>query len=146
MIEGNLNTTNVLLGIIAAVSVLQAVVFIAVAVLGYRLYSRAMQTVREIEQRQIAPLAVRAASLMADVERIAADVKDVTGRITRRTERVDTAIDRTIHRVDETADRVRSSVTSSVGQLSGLVHGAWCAIEALFNGRRSSGAAPARPA
>lgn len=137
MIEGNLNTTNILLGIIAAVSVLQAVALVVVAVMAYRLYGRAMQAVREIEQRQIAPLAARVGHLMTDVEAIAADVKRVTERLRGRADRVDGAIDRTLHRVDETADRVRSSVSSGVHQLTGLVYGAWCAVEAFFNGRRS---------
>jgi methyl-accepting chemotaxis protein len=135
MIEGNLNTTNILLGIMAAVSVLQALVLIGVGVMAYRLYSQALQAIHDIEQRQIAPLRAR-------VDAILGDVKDVTGRVTRQTERVDSAIHHTIHRVDETADRVRDSVGSRINQLMGLVHGVTCAVQGLFNGRRS-GQAPA---
>jgi hypothetical protein len=135
MIEGNLNTTNILLGIMAAVSVLQALVLIGVGVMAYRLYSQALQAIHDIEQRQIAPLRAR-------VDAILGDVKDVTGRVTRQTERVDSAIHHTIHRVDETAERVRDSVGSRINQLMGLVHGVTCAVQGLFNGRRS-GQAPA---
>lgn len=142
MVEGNLTTTNVLLGIMAAVSVLQALVLIGAALLGYRLYRQVVRTVADIEQRQIAPLAARAQTLMATVDVILGDVKDVTGRVTRSTERVDTAISNTIHRVDETAGRVRASVASRVYRLAGLVYGVRCAVGSLFNqggsGRRAS--------
>ena len=137
MIEGNLNTTNILLGIMAAVSVLQAVVLIGVGVLAYRLYSQTLKTIREIEQRQIAPLTAHVTGLLARVDGIVGDVKDVTSRVTRQAERVDSAIDHTMHRVDETAGHVRDSVASRIHQLMGLVHGVRCAVQGLFNGRRS---------
>ena len=43
MNAGNLDTTNLLLGIMAAVSVLEALVFIGVGVMAYRLYGQAMR-------------------------------------------------------------------------------------------------------
>ncbi|MSO46451.1 MAG: hypothetical protein EXQ59_06775 [Acidobacteria bacterium] len=138
MIEGNLNTTNLFLGIIAAVSLLHGLVLLAAGILGYRLYSHTVKTVRDIEQRQIAPLVSTLNMLTAKVDGILGDVKDVTARVTRQTERVDSAIHETLHRVDETADRVRSSVAERINQLLGLVHGAKCAMENLFNGRRAA--------
>jgi hypothetical protein len=143
MADGNLNTTNILLGIMAAVSVLQAFVLIGVGVFAFRLYRQALLTIREIEQRQIAPLAAHVHALMARVDAIAGDVKNVTGRVTRQTERVDTAIHHTMHRVDETADRVRDSIGSRISQLMGLVYGVICAVQSLFTGRRASSEAPA---
>jgi len=142
MTEAILNTTNILLGIMAAVSVLQALVLIGVGVLAFRLYRQTLQTIREIEQRQIAPLAAHVTALVARVDGILGDVKDVTARVTRQTERVDSAIHHTMHRVDEAAGRVRDSVGSRINQLMGLVHGVTCASKGLFNGRRS-GEAPA---
>ena len=143
MADGNLNTTNILLGIMAAVSVLQALVLIGVGVFAFRLYRQALLTIQEIEQRQVAPLAAHVHALMARVDAIVGDVKDVTGRVTRQTERVDTAIHHTMHRVDETADRVRDSIGSRMSQLMGLVHGVICAVQSLFTGRRASTEAPA---
>ena len=43
MNAGNLDTTNLLLGIMAAVSVLEALVLIGVGVMAYRLYTQAMR-------------------------------------------------------------------------------------------------------
>ena len=130
MIEGNLNTTNVLLGILVAVSVFQALALIGVVVLALRLYRQTLQAIRDIEQRQIAPLAASVAALLGTVDRILGDVKDVTARVTRQTERVDTAI---LH----TTGRVLDSVESRVARIAGLVRGVTYAIQDLFKGRRS---------
>ena len=138
MNAGNLDTTNLLLGIMAAVSVLEALLLIGVGVMAYRLYGQAMRTVRDIEARQIAPLVARVDALMTRVDAILADVKDVTARVTHRTERVDAAIRHTMGRVDETAGRVRSSVSSRVNRVLTLVHTARAAVDGfLHNSRRA---------
>jgi len=138
MNAGNLDTTNLLLGIMAAVSVLEALLLIGVGVMAYRLYGQAMRTVRDIEARQIAPLVARVDALMTRVDAILADVKDVTARVTNRTERVDAAIRHTLGRVDETAGRVRSSVSSRVNRVLTLVHTARAAVDGfLHNSRRA---------
>src|SRR5216117_3129461 len=138
MNAGNLDTTNLLLGIMAAVSVLEALLLIGVGVMAYRLYGQTMRTVRDIEARQIAPLVARVDALMTRVDAILADVKDVTARVTNRTERVDAAIRHTLGRVDETAGRVRSSVSSRVNRVLTLVHTARAAVDGfLHNSRRA---------
>jgi len=143
MNAGNLDTTNLLLGIMAAVSVFEAILLIGVGVMAYRLYTQAMRAVREIEERQIAPLVAKVNALMIRVDAILLDVKEVTSRVTDRTERVDAAIRHTMDRVDETAGRVRSSVSARVNRVLTLVHTARAAVDGLFhNGRRRSGEAP----
>lgn len=137
MIAGNLDTTNLLLAVMAAVSILEALLLVALGIMGYRLYKQTLQTVRELEQRQIAPLVANVNTLMAKVDGILTDVKDITARVTRQTERVDSAIQNTVHRVDETTGRVRSSVAARIHQLVELVHGAKSVIEGLFHGRTS---------
>jgi hypothetical protein len=138
MFDGNLDTTNLFLGIMAAVSLLQALVIIGVAVMGYRLYSQAMQALRTIEERQIAPLVTRVHTLITTVDDILTDVKGVTSRVTRRTERVDAAIGDTIHRVDETAGRVRASVASGLHNLVGMAHGVAAVVQSLLHVRRAA--------
>ena len=139
MIEGNLDTTNLLLGIMAAVSVLQALVLIGAAIMGWKLYSQAMQTVRDLEQRQVAPLVARVDTLMNSVDTILVDVKRITSRVGEQTERVNSAISTTMDRVDETADRVKSSVAHRVQRVVGLVQGLRAALGSLVNGRSTSG-------
>jgi DNA repair ATPase RecN len=143
MAAGNLDTTNVLLGIMAAVSVLEALLLIGLGVMGYRLYSQAMRTIRDIEQRQVAPLMMKVDALVAKVDGILADVKDVTSRVTHQTERVDSAIRHTMDRVDETAGRVRDSVAQRLNRIAGLARWAKSTIETIFNGQRRTSRAAA---
>ncbi|MBW8895441.1 MAG: hypothetical protein JF613_04570 [Acidobacteria bacterium] len=123
----NLDTTNILLGIMAAVSVLEALLLIGIGVGGFMIYRRVMQLVGDLETRQIAPLREK-------VDAILADVKTVTARVSQQTERVDHAISGTIHRVDETADRVKYSVRDKVNQAVGVVRGVRAVITSLLNG------------
>ena len=139
MIEGNLNTTNILLGFMAAVSAIQALVILCVGVMAFRLYRQTLQAIRDIEQRQIAPLAASVAELLGRADGILADVKDVTSRVTRGTERLDAAVQDTMHSVDETAGRVFSSVESRVIRIARLAYGVMSAMQGLFRGRHSGG-------
>lgn len=132
----NLDTTNVLLGIMAAVSVLEALLLIGFGVGGFILYRRVMQLVNDLETRQIAPL-------RAQVDAILLDVKSVTARVSQQTERVDHAISGTIHRVDETADRVKGSLRDKVDQAVGVVRGIRAVIASLLDTDSAHSAAPA---
>ena len=127
---GNLDTTNVLLGIMAGVSVLEALLLIGMGVGGFMMYRRVMQLVDDLEARQIAPI-------RAQVDAILGDVRTVTARVSQQTERVDHAISGTIHRVDETADRVKGSVREKVYQAVGMVRGIRAVIVSLMNGDAS---------
>jgi hypothetical protein len=126
---GELGTTNLLLGIMAAVSVLEALVIIGAGIAGFVVYRKITALVDQgmvlasgIEARQVAPAMMR-------VNAILDDVKDVTATVKSETERVDHAIHTTIDRIDDTADRVRSNVRAKTSKLVGLVRGARMAIE-----------------
>ena len=71
----DLHTTNVLLGIMAAVSVLQGLLLIGVGVAGFVMYRRAMLLVADLEARQIAPLREKVDSILTDVQSITARVR-----------------------------------------------------------------------
>jgi hypothetical protein len=133
---GNLDTTNMLLGIMAAVSVLEALLLIGLGVGGFMVYRRVMQLVNDLEARQIAPLRDK-------VDSILLDVKTVTARVSEQTERVDHAISGTIHRVDETADRVKGSVRDKVNQAVGVARGIRAVIASLMGTESGQSAAPA---
>lgn len=126
MLEGNLETTNMMLGIMAVVSVLEALLLIGLGVGGFLLYRRAMALINDLEARQIAPLREK-------VDAILADVRTVTSRVSHQTERVDHAITGTMDRVDETADRVKTSVRDKVNQAVGVVRGVRAVIAALLS-------------
>ncbi|CAN5673042.1 hypothetical protein BH23ACI1_BH23ACI1_12120 [soil metagenome] len=127
MTNGNLETTNLMLGIMAAVSVLEALVLIGIAIGGFMMYRRVMRLVTELETRQIAPLREK-------VDGILLDVKAVTARVSEQTERVDHAITDTMGRVDDTATRVTSSVREKVNQATGVVRGIRAVLVSLLGG------------
>ncbi len=126
--EAHLGTTNLLLGIMAAVSVLEALLLIGVGVAGFLIYRRVMSLVNELEARQIAPA-------MARVNAILDDVKHVSNKVKDEAERVDTALRSTMDRVDDTAERVRSNVKAQTGRLVGILRGARVAIETMMSAR-----------
>src|SRR5262245_54796199 len=110
----SLDTTNLFLGIIAVVSVLEALALLFLGVMGYRLYAKAMRTMQDIEERRIAPLVARVDGLMNAMDAVLVDVKIITNRVATQTARVDSAIRSTMHRVDDTAERVRDTVADRV--------------------------------
>ncbi len=123
----DLGTTNLLLGIMAVVSIIEALCLIGGGIVGFMVYRRVMQLINELEQRQLAPA-------MARVNGILDDVKDVTSRVNDETVRVDHAIRETIERVDETADRVRSRMRTRVNRFVGVLRGIRAAIDHLLSG------------
>ena len=78
----DLTTTNVLLGILATISVLEALAVIGLFAGGYLLFRRLMKLLTEIEERQVAPAVAR-------VNGILDDVKTVTGAAKRAAESAD---------------------------------------------------------
>jgi hypothetical protein len=122
---GNLGTTNLLLGIMAAVSVLEAIVIIGVGIAALMIYRRVMDLVTGLETRQVAPA-------MARVNAILDDVKHVTAKVKEETERVDHAIRTTMDRVDDTADRVRSNIRAKTSWVVGAIRGLRVAIEGVL--------------
>lgn len=82
----DLTTTNVLLGIPAAVSLLEAAGVVGVFLGAFLIYRRVMQVVESIEDRQVAPAIAR-------VNAILDDVKDVTSTVRHETGRVDQLVD-----------------------------------------------------
>lgn len=112
----DLGTTNMWLAIMAIVSILEALLILAIGIGAFMMYRRTMALVNDLESRQIAPL-------RQQVEGILVDVKTVTARVSEQTERVNYAISRTTERVDETADKVKDSVMDKVNQAVGMVRG-----------------------
>jgi len=130
--SGELGTTNLLLGVMAAVSVLEALVVIGMGIAGFMVYRKitalvetGMTLAQGIEARQVAPAMMR-------VNEILDDVKDVTAKVKEETERVDHAIHSTIDRIDDTAVRVRSNVRAKTGALVAFVRGVRTAVEGVL--------------
>jgi hypothetical protein len=121
----DLQTTNVALIIMAVVSVLEAVVLIAMGIGGFMVYRRVMTIVTDLEARQIAPLREK-------VEAILGDVKAVTARVNHEAERVDNAIHGTMDRVDHTAAHLKNTVRERVNYAAGILRGVRAAIASVL--------------
>jgi len=126
--SAELGTTNLLLGIMAAVSLLEAIALIAMGIAGFTVYRRAMELLTGLETRQLAPAMERVNAILDDVKVVTETVKD-------ETERFDHAIRHTIDRVDDTADRVRSNVRAQTSRVVGFVRGLRAVIEGLLRSR-----------
>ena len=122
----DLATTNLLLGIMAAVSLLEALALIGAGIAAFMLYRRVMALVNGVETRHVAPAMARLNAILDDLKGVSATVKDETTR-------VDYAIRSTIERVDDTADRVRSNVRAKTSYVIGFVRGLRAAIEAMVS-------------
>jgi hypothetical protein len=123
---GDLQTTNTALIIMAVVSVLEALLILAIGIGGFMIYRRVMALVNDLEARQIAPVREK-------VDAILGDVKAVTARVNQEAERVDQAIHGTIHRVDHTAEHLKSSMKDKVNHAAGVVRGVRAAIVSLLH-------------
>ena len=130
--SAELGTTNLLLGIMAAVSVLEALVVIGIGIAGVVVYRKVIAIVdsgmllaQGLEARQVAPA-------MQRVNAILDDVKGVTGKVKEETERVDQAIHATIDRIDDTADRVRTSVRARTTAMAAWIRGARSVVEGML--------------
>ena len=123
--SGELGTTNLLLGIMAVVSVLEALAIIGMGIAGFTVYRKVMELVTGLETRQVAPAMIR-------VNAILDDVRDVTAKVRQETERVDHAIHTTIDRIDDTAERVRWNVREKTSRVVGFIRGLRVALESVM--------------
>ena len=76
-----LATTNVLLGIMAVVSVLEALAVVGFFLGAFVLYKRILHLIGGIEARQIAPVAARVNAILDDIKGVTSTVKEEAGRV-----------------------------------------------------------------
>jgi hypothetical protein len=72
--ESQLGTTNLFLGIMAAVSVLQALVLIGAGIAGFMAYRKAMALVNSLEEQHVAPAMGRVNAILDDVKVVSSKV------------------------------------------------------------------------
>ena len=71
----DLRTTNVLLGILATVSVLEALAVVGLFAGGFIMFHRLTKLIAAIEERQVAPAAAKVNEILDDVKTITAAAK-----------------------------------------------------------------------
>ena len=98
----DLTTTNVLLGILAAVSVFEAVAVLGVYLGAALVDRRLMKTIDVIESRHVAPASVRVNAILDDIKSVTSTVKGETSRMNQLLDWILDAIGRRCERCDET--------------------------------------------
>jgi hypothetical protein len=79
----DLTTTNLFLGIMAVVSLLEALAVLGVFAAAFMVFRRLLHVINAIEERQVAPAVARLNAILDDVKGVTATVKDETERVDR---------------------------------------------------------------
>lgn len=128
----NLETTNWLLGVMAITSVIQTLMLVTVAVVGFRLYRQLSVTVEDLEAKHVAPLRRQVDGVLMQVDGVLGEVRAIASRVSQQTARVDHAINGTIERVDETAEHVKHRVRDQMSKATGVVRGIRAVIASVL--------------
>lgn len=142
----DLTTTNILLGVMALVSVLEALALLVGGVMAYRVYQRVNGQLTVLEEQHVRPLRAQASAILETVQRISSHVE-------HSTDRVDSVVQGTMERAEFAATKVQAGAMRTAGTVVGIVRGVKTAVETFMaddkNGRPGAQAPPllaSRPA
>jgi hypothetical protein len=133
MFDNTLGTTNLLLGILALVSLLEAVLLVVAGVVGLRLYRRSCVLLDDIE-KQLPPLIRRVDALTKAVEDTLTDVRGVTSRAARGAEATELAIQAASGLASLATHSAQLSLASRAFRLWGLARGVRAAYKSFVGG------------
>jgi len=109
----NLTMTNVWLGILAVVSLLEFLIIVVAGLMGYKLYRQATESLATVERLHIAPLRAR-------VDAVLDEVQLITGRVKHAQNSVGDAVKQVAGAGGHIADTVRAKAWPILGVISGL--------------------------
>jgi hypothetical protein len=78
--EAQLVTTNWLLGVMAVVAALEALIVVALGVFAFVAFRRATQTMKRLDAEQVTPALGKVNAILDDVKGVSGTVKDGAGR------------------------------------------------------------------
>jgi len=122
----DLTMTNVWLGILAVVSLIQFLMIVAGGILAFRMYQRVMNTIETVERVHIAPLRARADLILDEVQVITAKVKHAQESVSD-----------TLRHVAGTGNAVAYAVKARTWPIVGVLQGLRSvAASMISNGRK----------
>jgi hypothetical protein len=124
MTDANLATTNLLLGIVAIVSVLQFGIIVAGGYVMHRRWQKLTKRLDEFERHQVAPL-------VAKVHQTADDFKSVLDRVNTQLEAVERSMAWLHTRAEQTGRLVRHELFRKVWPVIGLARGVRAAMDVM---------------
>jgi uncharacterized protein YoxC len=159
----DLTTTNLLLGIMAVVSVIEGIALIVAVVRGQRLYRQLSDQIQTLEQRHLTPfttrmmplmddvkvLTTRAAPLLDDAKTLMESMQHASERVEHSLSRMDEAVQGTIVTAEQAVDKLQGGMRKTAGTVVGVVRGVRTAIETFLadqpNGAKRRHAAQSEP-
>ena len=108
----DLTTTNVWLGILAVISLLEFLMIVAAGVLAYKMYQRVLTAIETVERVHVAPLRAR-------VDLILDEVQNVTDKVKHAQETVSDAF----RHMAGTGSTVASAVRSKTWPILAIIQG-----------------------
>jgi hypothetical protein len=124
----DLTTTNVWLGILAIVSLIEFLMICAAGFFGYRLYQKVMVTLDNVEREHLRPLHARADNILDEVQRI-------TDKVRHAQDSVSDALKHVAGTGNAVAWAVKSRTWPILGVLQGLKS---AASTVMKNGRKGT--------
>jgi hypothetical protein len=113
--------TNVWLGMLATVSLLEFLMIAAAGLLLYKMYKQAMTAIQTVERVHIAPLRARVDAILDEVEVIA-------GKVTHARE----SVGRVFEAVAGASSLIAGTVIPKTWPILGIVQGLWTAANTLL--------------
>jgi uncharacterized protein YoxC len=122
----SLTTTNVWLGILAIVSLLEFLMIVVAGLLGYKLYKQVTTTIETMERVHIAPLRARVDGILDEVQAVTDKVKHAQESVTEA-----------LKQVAGTGTMVAGAVKSRTWPIIGIIQGLRTAATTVMkNGRK----------
>jgi uncharacterized protein YoxC len=126
----SLDTTNTWLAVIAVAVVVQTVLLIAGAIVGWRALRSTAETLERLEERHLTPLSARVHEVSARVQVVADDVQEVMGRVRRADDAVRAQLSR-FDGVATAANVAGHAIGSKVWPVVGLSRAVGAALRAF---------------
>lgn len=140
---GSLDTTNTMLAIIAGVALLQAIVIIGLGFAGWKIYRLATETIREIDERRVKPLAAKVDGLLDRAHQVTDRVHEMTDRVNHTATAAKTSVSDTVQKVSGAVGGIRAAI---VNALTTEGNGHRHASRFAHTASATSGVHPAAPA
>jgi hypothetical protein len=116
----SLDTTNTWLAVMAIAMVVQTLLMLGIAVVGWQALTKAADTVKELEARHLTPLSAR-------VNAVADDVQEVMARVRR----ADDAVRAQFDRFDSAAHVAGHAISAKMWPVVGLSRAVGAAVKAF---------------
>ena len=123
----SMDTTNAWLAVMAIAMVVQTVLMLGIAVVGWRAIGKASEAVKELEARHLTPLGGRVSAVADRVNAVADDVQEVMARVRR----ADDAVRAQFDRFDTAAHVAGHAISAKVWPVVGLSRAVGAAVKAF---------------